>query len=61
MIKSKCEKLHKVFYTGDQLTDLEIDIERMYVGAKHDKVDQYAKRKSIRSKVKWTVSDMNRH
>lgn len=60
-IRSKNKKLHKIFYEGDQLTDLEVDIERMYINAKHDKVAAYAKRKSMRFKVRWTVSDLNRH
>lgn len=61
MIRSKVDKLHKIFYQGDPLTDLEVDIERMYVNDKHEKVAAYAKRKSLRFKVRWTVSDLNRH
>lgn len=53
--------MHKIFYNGDPLTDLEVDIERMYVADKHEKYASYAKRKSLRYKVRWTVSDLNRY
>lgn len=61
MIREKVNKLHEVFYNGDPLTDLEVDIERMYVNDKHEKVAAYAKRKSLRYKVRWTISDLNKH
>jgi 2-hydroxy-3-keto-5-methylthiopentenyl-1-phosphate phosphatase len=53
--------MHSIFYNGDPLTDLEVDIERMYVNAKSEKVVAYGKRKSLRYKVRWTISDLNRH
>jgi len=43
------------------LTDLEVDIERMYINDKSEKVTAYGKRKSLRYKVRWTISDLNRH
>lgn len=60
-IRDKTRKLHNVFYNGDEQTELELDIERMYVNAKSEKVAAYTKRKSLRYKVRWTVSDLNRH
>lgn len=60
-IKERVSKLHKVFYQGDTLTDLEVDIERMYVNEKNEKMAAYTKRKSLRYKVRWTISDLNKH
>ena len=60
-IRDKVARLHSVFYSGDKLTDFEQDIERMYVNEKHEKVAAYAKRKSLRYKVRWSISDLNRH
>lgn len=60
-IRERVEKLHKVFYQGDELTNFEQDIERMYVNDKAEKVASYAKRKSLRYKVRWTISDLNKH
>jgi len=60
-IKKQCEDLRRVFYTGDELTALERDIERMYISEKLDKYENYKKRKSYRYKVKWTTSDFNRY
>jgi len=33
----------------------------MYVNDKYEKVAAYAKRKSLRYKVRWTISDLNKH
>ena len=60
-IKEKVEKIHDIFYLGDPLTKLEQDIERMYVNDKAEKMAAYSKRKSIRYKVRWTISDLNKH
>lgn len=60
-IRERVAKLHKVFYQGDPLTDLEVDIERMYVNEKNEKMAAYTKRKSLRYKVRWTISDLNKH
>jgi len=60
-IISKAKKLQKIFYTGDELSSLELDIERMYIADKMEKYSTYQKRKSLRYKVKWTVSDLNRY
>lgn len=60
-IRERVEKLHKVFYQGDELTNFELDIERMYVNEKYEKVAAYSKRKSLRYKVRWTISDLNKH
>jgi hypothetical protein len=61
VVREKAQKLHSVFYNGEPLSDLEVDIERMYVNDKHEKVAAYAKRKSLRYKVRWTISDLNKH
>ena len=60
-IISKAKKLQKIFYTGDELSSLELDIERMQIADKMEKYSTYQKRKSLRYKVKWTVSDLNRY
>lgn len=60
-IRERVSKLHKTFYQGDELTNFEQDIERMYVNDKYEKVVAYAKRKSLRYKVRWTISDLNKH
>lgn len=60
-IKEKVDKIYNIFYNGDPLTDLEVDIERMYVNDKAEKVAAYSKRKSLRYKVRWTISDLNKH
>ena len=49
------------FYNGDKLSDLELDIERMYISEKLEKNNNYAKQKSFRFKVNWTISDLNRY
>ena len=59
-ISEKCGALVDVFYRGDKLSPLELDIERMYIAEKLEKHQNYQKRKSFRYKVKWTVSDFNR-
>ena len=60
-IREQVKKLQQVFYFGDPLTDLEVDIERMYISDKLEKHNTYQKRKSMRYKVRWTVSDLNRY
>jgi hypothetical protein len=60
-IRERVAKLHSLFYNGDPLTLLEQDIERMYVNDKAEKMAAYSKRKSLRYKVRWTVSDLNKH
>lgn len=60
-IVEKTEALFDVFHNGDKLSPYEIELERMYVDAKLTKHHEYKKRKVMRYKVKWTVSDLNRH
>lgn len=50
-----------IFYNGQPLTSFELELERMYVDAKLTKHNEYKRRKVQRFKVKWTVSDLNRH
>lgn len=33
----------------------------MYIAAKMEKYGQYVKRKSMRFKVRWTLSDLNKY
>lgn len=40
-INKDCDKLRDVFYNGDKLTDLEVDIQRMYLSAKVAKGAKY--------------------
>lgn len=60
-IEEQSNAIRKVFYKGDKLSPLELDIERMYISEKLDKHQNYQKRKSFRYKVKWTMSDLNRY
>ena len=60
-ITESSSALVNVFYNGDLLTPYEIELERMYIDAKLTKHHEYKKRKVTRFKVKWTVSDLNRH
>ncbi len=60
-IREKVKRLNRAFYQGEELTQYEQDIERMYVNEKHEKVAAYTKRKSLRFKVRWTISDLNKH
>lgn len=60
-IKKEIEKLLDVFYNGDKLTDIEKDVQRMYLGKKLDKQNTYKNRKNYRYKVRWTLSDLNRY
>ncbi len=50
---------NKVFYEGQPLTDFELDIQKMYLSQKAEKLAKYQKRKSQRFKVRWTISDLN--
>ena len=50
-----------MFYKGDRLSPLELDIEQMYISEKLDKHNNYKRRKSSRYQVKWTYSDFNRY
>lgn len=60
-IIKKAKELNEVFYNGDKLTSFEQDVERMYISEKMEKYSTYVKRKSLRYKVRWTMSDLNRY
>jgi hypothetical protein len=60
-IKQKVKNIQNIFYKGDELTSYEQDVERMYVADKLEKLNLYAKRKSLRYKVRWTISDLNKY
>lgn len=49
-----------VFYHGQPLSVFEKDVQRIYLSQKVLKHTKYEKRKSMRYKVKWTVSDLNK-
>ena len=51
----------RIFYFGEPLTALELDIQRIYLDNKYKKNNKYEQRKARRFKVKWTVSDLNRY
>lgn len=59
-IRQQVNDIISVFYNGDPLTPFESDIEKRYISEKLTKMSKYAKRKSMRYKVKWTASDLNR-
>lgn len=59
-IVAKTDNLSHIFYKGDKLSNLEYDIERMYISEKLEKHQKYQKKKSFRFKVRWTTSDFNR-
>jgi hypothetical protein len=40
-INAESERLRSVFYEGDKLTDLEVDIQRMYLNKKMEKQIKY--------------------
>lgn len=60
-IINKAKDLNEVFYNGDKLSGFEVDVERMYISEKMEKYNTYVKRKSLRYKVRWTMSDLNRY
>lgn len=60
-ICSKTAAMFDIFYNGEPLTPFEIELERMYIDAKLTKHNEYKRRKIHRFKVKWIMSDLNRH
>jgi hypothetical protein len=60
-ICSKTAALYDIFYNGDPLTPFELELERIYIDAKLSKHNEYKRRAVHRYKVKWTISDLNRH
>lgn len=59
-LRKKADDLFDIFYNGEKLTPFERDIERRYIAAKLNKAERYKKVKSLRYKVRWTLSDINR-
>lgn len=59
-ILEKTNKMHSVFYDGDKLSDLEMDIERQYLGQKVTKQSEYKDKRILKNKTVWTISDLNR-
>jgi hypothetical protein len=53
--------LIKVFYRGDELSPLELDIERQYIALKYQKMLGYKDKRILKNKTVWTVSDLNRY
>jgi len=60
VIKGQADALVDVFYHGDPMSDYEQDLETMYMGKKMKKSQMFTKRKSLRYKVRFTYSDVNR-
>ena len=60
-IVDKIDKVRDIFYRGDKLTPLELDIERQYVSAKYGKNAAYADKAIMGNKTEWTISDLNRY
>ena len=60
-INDKLSKHFKTFYVGDELTELEKDIERQYIAEKFIKHNEYQSRRTTKHKTHWTVSDLNRY
>ena len=48
-------------YEGEELTEFEKDLQRIYLSNKLQKHVKFQSRKVNRFKVKWTVSDLNRY
>ena len=59
-LKRKADEIFDIFYNGEKLTSFERDLERKYLTLKLDKLAKYNKSKSMRNKVRWTLSDINR-
>lgn len=60
-IDEECAALQKIFYDGEELTDFEKDLQRIYLSNKLQKHVKFQSRKVNRFKVKWTISDLNRY
>jgi len=60
-IDKKLSKFTKVFYEGDELSKLELDIERHYISQKFQKFNDYNNRRTMKNKTVWTISDLNRY
>jgi len=60
-IEAKLEKFFNVFYVGDKLSPLELDIERQYLSQKYAKTNAFRDRPTTKNKTKWTISDLNRY
>jgi len=60
-IEAKLKKMFATFYYGDELSDLEMDIEKQYLGEKLQKATRYTDRKTVGNKTRWTISDLNRY
>ena len=52
--------MFKVFYKGDELSPLELDIERQYLAYKYQKMSGYKDKAIMKNKTVWTISDLNR-
>lgn len=59
-LRKKADDIFDIFYNGEKLSGFERDLERRYISKKMEKVSKYNKVKSLRYKVRWTLSDINR-
>lgn len=60
-IKSQLAGWINTFYNGEKLSVFEKDLERQYINEKRLKAANFEKTKSMRYKVNWTISDLNRY
>ena len=60
-IQAKLDQYKDIFYNGDPLTPLEIDIERQYMAEKFQKQSAYKDKPITKYKTVWTISDLNRY
>ena len=60
-IEARLGELKDIFYNGDKLSPLEIDIERQYLAEKFTKQSAYKDKPIIKYKTVWTISDLNRY
>ena len=60
-IKAKTDQWREVFYNGEKLSLFEQDLERQYIAEKQVKNQKFSQTKSMRHKVHWTISDLNRY
>ena len=60
-IEDKLSELQDIFYNGDKLTPLEVDIERQYLAEKFTKQSAYKDKPITKFKTHWSISDLNRY
>ena len=59
-IQKKVKEWRDIFYQGEKLSNYEKDLERQYILEKQQKSFKFSETNSMRYKVNWTISDLNR-